>query len=203
MYQLHHRGNWHVWLCTDCKPCLQSAIGSCSVAAVKQSLPQDPLEFTRLYESTLSDDARGSSLRRPDLEIEPSCNPLLANVQRAAGFAIQDLRGLVAREEVNIANLTTEQILKDARKAGQRFVSLVTLAGKPLPYTVCSAKTWDNTLLNPATMHNLHGPGLGGPQLTWIAFSNACKNYAVQVKLEIVRSGAWVLCYIVNDGYYH
>lgn len=176
----------------------QALFGDCSVVAVAQSIPLTPMEFARLYETTLRqvrEDSDDGTLPSPPttLQTRPACDRLVEDLASNKNYRARVLDAVVGPEDPALANAPaandTAALVEAMRENGKQRTAVATLAGRPVQYAVCSTDTWDNTLVI-----NTPGNGKdeGGRQLTYIAFLNSCPDYDARVKLDIVPAGASV-----------
>ena len=175
---------------------MQVLFGDCAIIAVAQSIPLEPMEFARLYETTLAQQAdnNGDTLSKPSktLDTRPVCDDLVRDASTDEGFRTRVLDAVVGPEGPLVADSAsaneTAALVASLRGSGKRRTAISALAGRPVRYAVCSADTWDNSLVLDAEAG--HGENAGGRQLTYIAFLNTCPDYDARITLEIVPAGA-------------
>jgi hypothetical protein len=154
---------------------MQALFGSCSIAAVHQSLPQSPSAFAQ---STIDGILTGT---------KAACE---ARIPRSDQMQVGALQSTNSQTRPGMVNSSTgvPSLTKRLQDAGATHVAVAAITGRPLEYPVCSGTKWGDPLWKGAP-HSV----FPGPSLTFIAFDNPCVNFAAQVTLDIELTGAHCL----------
>jgi hypothetical protein len=146
---------------------VQALFGSCSVAAVQQSVPQRPLAFARSANDVNTTGTKAAcEVRFPQSE-----------QMQVAGA----VRSMNSKERPGTGNSSTRvpSLTTKLQDAGVTHVAVAAITGRPLEYPVCSGTSWGDP-----------DNAFPGPSLTFIAVHNPCVNFAAQVTLDIELTGA-------------
>jgi hypothetical protein len=189
---------------------MQAMLGDCGPQAVSQSIPMTPIQFARLFQSTMRKEPIGTpgeiqfwknssspsspgELPYPKVERVPSCSKLLKSGEAFSGFVSEEFREITTADgdTATSPNGTgTAGLISNIKDAGKMRVSVAALAEQPVQYTVCSGARWDNKeiVYNPGKGE--FGADKGGPMHTWIAFENPCQNFSALVTVTVTEAGA-------------
>jgi hypothetical protein len=183
-------------------------LAACGVHAVTQSIPMTPIQFARLFQSTMVTAQTNralemvfwknssDNLKYPRVESIPSCSDLMKDSASFSGFLSREFREVTTSNDVTATNPSvggTAALIRDIQESGKRRVSIAALAERPVQYTVCSGTRWNNKEVVPFIHRHLgeYGVDKGGLQYTWIAFENSCPNFTALVTVDVTEAGAF------------
>jgi hypothetical protein len=156
---------------------VQALFGSCSIAAVHQSLPQSPSAFAQSANDVILTGTKAA------------CE---AHIPRSDQMQVGALQSTNSQTRPGMVNSSTgvPSLTKSLQDAGATHAAVAVITGRPLEYPVCSGTMWGD----PSWAGGSY-PVFPGPSLTFIAFDNPCVNFAAQVTLDIELTGAHCLPY--------